>query len=608
VKVAKGADGNCADMYVVKTSDSEMQNQLGCTCGRTLRFATPQYCVIVFFFLVCSWSARAQTPPANSISSGQTTTIKSEVRLVLVDVVVTQGQGEPVTGLQKKDFEVTEDGRPQTISFFEEHTGGNISRIALPAAPPDVYTNYPTIKTTDSINVLLLDSLNTQATDQAYLRPQMVKFLHSALTAPIGARVAIFTLGQRLRIVRGFTTDYAALLNSFADPKSGTEPKFESQLASPSRKASDLLACSGIRAPAGVAACKEFFAQEDSDRAADRVSITLREFQALARYLAQFPGRKNVMWVSGSFPLSFFPETNPRGVFRREYQSEIRRTADLLTADQVAVYPISATGLVVDDSTSADNYGKPLADGYSNRASEEIAMETLAQDTGGRAFYNTNGLGDAMTQAIINGSHYYTLTYTPTNNKTDGKYRRIELKALSGSYKLAYRRGYYAESPKEAPPDEPHVGNGDPLLPLVSFGMPDFAEILYKVRVAALLGAKNTDASKSSIRYGVDFAISPQDVKLESSPGGVRSGTIEVALIAYDYDGKVLNAITQKLPISIKPEVYPALLRVGLQLHEEIDLPKGDLYFQTGIYDLGASRAGTLGIPLTVTHTAAPAK
>ncbi len=582
----------------------ELRNQFSYRRRQKFAFENLRHCLQAVPFIFATWSLQPQTPPSSTpTATGQTTTIKSDVRLVLVDVVVTTARGDPVGGLQKKDFEVAEDSRQQTISFFEEHTGGKITRIALPPTPPDVYTNYPTVKTTDSINVLLLDSLNTQASDQIYLRPQMIKFLQSALADPTGARVAIFTLGQRLRIVRGFTTDYAALLNSFIDPKSGAEPKFEPQLASPSRKASELLACDGIQAPAGIAACKEFFAQQDSDRAADRVGMTLQAFQGLARYLEQFPGRKNVIWVSGSFPLSFFPETNPRGVFRREYQSEIRQTADLLTADQVAVYPISATGLVVEDFTSADNYGKPLHDGYSDRAFEQIAMESLAQDTGGRAFYNTNGLGDAMREAINNGSHYYTLTYTPTNRDPDGKYRRIELRTANGSYKLAYRRGYYAENAKMEATAEQNVGTNDPLLPFVSFGMPDLAEILYKVRVAPLHEAKNADL-KSSVRYDVDFAISAQDVKLERSAGGVRSGTIEVALIAYDYDGKVLNVINQKLPISIKPEVYPALQRVGLQLHEEIDLPRGDVYLQTGIYDLAVRHAGTLGIPLTVTVVA----
>jgi VWFA-related protein len=560
-----------------------------------VRFRRYRMLIPVFLLLVVS-SIQAQAPQSQTPNSAST--IRSEVRLVLVDVVITQGKGEPVVGLHREDFQVSEDGRPQTISFFEEHTGGTVSAVALPP-PPDVYTNYPTIRTTDSINVLLLDSLNTQAADQTYVRPQMVKYLEAALAAPTGARVAIFTLGSKLRMVRGFTADSAGLLMALTDPKSGTEAKFQSQLASPARRKSELLVCMGIRSPAGKAACDDFFAEEEGSRSGDRVVMTLQAFQALARYLSQFPGRKNVMWISGSFPISFFPETNPRGVPRKEYRSEIRQTADLLTADQVAVYPISARGLTGEEATNADNYGRPVHDGYSNRAYDQIAMETLARDTGGQAFYNTNDLSNAMTEAISSGSHYYTLTYTPTNMKMDGKYRRIEVKGTNGSYKLAYRRGYYAENPKTEQAAERNVAS-DPLLPLMSFGMPDFAEILYKVRVAALQGGSSADPTKSVVRYGVDFAVSPQDVKLETSAGGVRSGNIQVALIAYDNDGKALKAVTRKVPIHLQPDVFATLQQVGLQLHEEIDLPQGDVFLQTGIYDLTASHAGTLGIPLHV--------
>ena len=157
------------------------------------------------------------------INSNQAPTIKTEARIVLVDVVVTDAKGQPVVGLRKEDLQVSEDGRPQTISFFEEHTGGTVSPVPLPPMPSDVYTNYPKIKTTDSINVLLLDSLNTQATDQVYVRPQMVKYLKAELTAPKGARLAIFALGQELRMVRGFTADSAASLKALVSPKSGTE-------------------------------------------------------------------------------------------------------------------------------------------------------------------------------------------------------------------------------------------------------------------------------------------------------------------------------------------------------------------------------------------------
>ena len=554
------------------------------------------------YLLLALSSMQVQTLRSQTANS-QIPTIKTEANVVLVDVVVTQGKTEPVVGLHREDFQVSEDGRPQTISFFEEHTGGTVSPVTLPPMPPDVFTNYPTIKMTDSINVLLLDSLNTQAVDQTYVRPQMVKYLRGELAAPTGARLAIFTLGQTFHMVRGFTAESSATLKALIDPKSGTEAKFEPQMASPHRIVSENLACEGIRSPAGQAACRDFMNEERAERAGDRISMTLQAFQALARYLAQFPGRKNVMWISGTFPLSFFPETSRRGGHGK-YQSEIRQTAELLTADQVAVYPISATGISGEEATSSDRYGRPVREGYSELP-EQIAMEALAQDTGGKPFYNTNDLSSAMKEAINIGSHYYTLTYTPSNKKPDGRFRRIEVKGINQSYKLAYRRGYYTKNPDSEPAVEQNLAS-DPLLPLMSFGMPGFAEILYKVRVSALPDDSSAAPQKSVVRYGLDFAISPQDVKLETRVGGVRSGSIEVAVIAYNYDGKVLITVSKKIPIRLQPDVFAALERVGFQLHEEIDLPKADVFLQTGIYDLMAHHAGTLEIPLHLAVAQAP--
>jgi hypothetical protein len=139
----------------------------------------------------------------------------------------------------------------------------------------------------------------------------------------------------------------------------------------------------------------------------------------------------------------------------------------------------------------------------------------------------------------------------------------------------------------------------------MSFGMPDFAEILYKVRVTAPDVAKSEDPAKSVLRYGIDFAVLPQDVKLETSADGVRSGSIEVGIIAYDDEGKPLNAVGKKVPIRIQPDLFAKIQQGGFKLHEEIDLPKTSIFLLTGIYDLTAHRVGTLEIPLHV--GAAPA-
>jgi VWFA-related protein len=139
--------------------------------------------------------------------------IKVEVRVVLLDVVVTNKKGDPVTGLSKENFEVTEDGAPQAVSFFEEHKDtqpapSNSTTAPAPDSseplPPNTYTSSQAVKPSDSVNVLLLDWLNTEPPDQSYVRGQVIKYLR---TVPPGTRLAIFALGNDLRIVQGFTTE-----------------------------------------------------------------------------------------------------------------------------------------------------------------------------------------------------------------------------------------------------------------------------------------------------------------------------------------------------------------------------------------------------------------
>ena len=101
--------------------------------------------------------------------------------------------------------------------------------------------------------------------------------------------------------------------------------------------------------------------------------------------------------------------------------------------------------------------------------------------------------------------------------------------------------------------------------------------------------------------------IAAHDVKLQSAPDGVRTGNIEVPLVAYDHLGKPVNLVIKKIPIRMQPKIYEALLQVGFQLHEEIDLPNGEVFLRTGIYDLVSSNAGTLGTPRKVVTTPAAA-
>ena len=567
-------------------------------------------------------SLQAQTSVQSSPSAMPG--FQTKVSEVLVDAVVTDSKGEPVAGLQKKDFEILEDGKPQTISVFEEHKV--VTRTKLPKLlpmPPDVYTNFPPLLASDSVNVLLLDSLNTQVVDQAYVRAQLIRYLQGVQP---GTRLAVFVLTSRLRMIQSVTTDSAVLLaalnskSSEGKPQQSTLLLTREELETDAGETASLMenlvgqtdAALAAMAPRGVGYMMEF-------KLDLRIDITLQALQQLARYLNGIPGRKNLIWFSGSFPVSVFPDSNAADPFERvrQYGGAAQRTATLLTAAQVAIYPIAADGLVSGAAyeTSAAKIGStrlssgsPTFPDDTGQNADHVSMELLAEDTGGKAFYDTNGVEEALARAINYGSHYYRLAYTPANQKRDGRYRRIRLKLSGGDYKVAYRRGYYADNIKDANKEQP----GDPLLPLIQRGLPDISQILYKLRVSptnpqpsheAAYAGDNPDLKGPRTRYGVDFAVTVGDLAFETTTDGLRTANVEVMLIVYDHEGKPLNAVTRRNELVLNPQNYAAAQAAGLQLHFDIDVPddvldKNEVYLHTGIYDVRASNAGTLEVPL----------
>jgi len=578
--------------------------------------------------------ARSQAaPPASGNSS---TVLKTKARLVLVDVVVTNDKGDPIPGLQKKDFEVLEDGKPQTISTFEEHRGAPVTQIKLPPLPPHVYTNFPLVQAADSVNIILLDALNTPSRDQVYVRTEMLKYLK---TIPPGTRVAVFTLASQLRMLQGVTTDSTELLAALNSKAAQQSPLLPSDAENDAnQRRIDFLTQEDQGPPPKnlamavvdpIMAAKQFIADTAAFETKQRIAITLEAMQQLARYLSGVPGRKNVIWFSGSFPTAIFSDPDLPDPFNiaASFQDEIRKATDLLSSADLALYPIAAEGLASDavyqangseitqkrPSLASRDQIKQMQAGAASRDLNHSAMEDLAKDTGGQAYYDTNGLNTALARVVNNGARYYSLAYSPSNPAMDGKFRRIQVKFVSGKASLAYRRGYYADD-LAAALSAGQKPDSDPMLPLMGRNLPDYTQILYKVLVqpsnpqpapdAPHIGS-NTELKGPFTRYSVDFAISVEDLKLDPAPDGARHGSIEVELIAYSREGKPLNFVVTHGNVDLQAKEYETVQKGGLQIHKEIDVPQGYAYLRTGIYDFNSSAAGTLGVPLNDTVTKA---
>jgi len=581
-----------------------------------------------FFLLALCLSALAFSQTTPKSDSQSAATFQSNVRVVLLDVVVTDPSGAPVTGLTQDNFRVEEDGKQQKIASFVEHTGAPIKTVEPPKLPPNTYTNFPTVETADSINVILMDALNTQAPDQEFVHQQIIKYLK---TIPAGARVAIFTLTSRLRLVQEFTTDSSRLLAALNDP-SLTSPQASGLLKSKNQEQADqqIIDLAKLNQVGPVAektgteeqvdpvnVLKEMLDEKNIAIDEQRVVTTMTAFQQLAHYLAGFPGRKNVIWVSGAFPIVIFPEANlptPQ-VTQRSFMSEVQRTSDLCTAAQMAIYPVAAQGLANSSVYEADaaelSQERPSRMTQNNvglmnredtgRAGTRIVSEDLAKNTGGQAFHDVNGLGDVLKRVTNIGMHYYTISYAPTNAKMDGRYRQTRVEVPHQKYKLAYRRGYYAL--------DAQIGAGatdthNPLLPLMGFGLPDMSQLIFNLSVNPYEGKAATANGVAAVKgptvtIGLDFGIALAGMKLAPQPDGTRRAQLEIRAIAYDDNGKPLNMTGQRGALNLTPPAFADALKTGVHLHLDLDVPaKSDVHLRTGVYDLNSGNAGTLGVRL----------
>jgi VWFA-related protein len=623
--------------------------------GPLLRFSqlrSLQLLTKVAVAAVCLASTtRGQTPNVPQPSAPVVPTIRAYSNIVVIDVVVTDSKGNPVHGLQKSDFTLLENNKAQSVRSFEEHAAvPDLKVTPPPKLPPGLFSNRPPAPVNGPVNVLLLDYLNTPLTAQPAARKQLIDYLDHA---PAGTRIAIFGLTTQLSMLQGFTSDMGVLKAALTSKKGA--PQASQIMSDPvnggaigtttlSAALNEPSAVSDSITPEIVANINRFEAMQTSFEQDMRARYTLQGFDLLARYLVGIPGRKNVIWFSGSFPLDVEPNVNEAdpndSVVRND--DEVRKTDNLLTRAQVAVYPVDVRGVMTDPSQNFAN--ESSAGGISESsgvnaanaqnaflvqsASEHETMMAMAEDTGGQAFINTNDLKQSVAKAIENGSNYYTLTYVPSNTQWDARFRAIKVKVEQPGVKLSYRNGYYAVDPNDrsklmAGLAATAVAPPTTMATAMMHGGPEPAEILFKVRIRPADTAPESEPLKTNQTnpdpkvkvqgpfkaYGVDLVPDPHAVSCRQEASGNRHCAIEVWTFVYNTDGQKLITASNRLYRYLTPADYNQLLVGGMAFHEEISVPvKGQYYLRTAIHDMVSDRVGAVEIPVTAVARLEPLK
>jgi VWFA-related protein len=583
--------------------------------------------------LICSPLSAA----AQSAADQPVTTIRTGADLVVVDVTVSDAQQNPLHHLTASDFTILEDGKPQTLKGFEEHsTGAPVKMGPIPKFEPGMFSNYSPVPATGALNILLFDKLNTPINAQSVVRNEVLKFLREV---PPGTRIAIFSLTTDLKLLQGFTSN-PELLRALVEGKKGSQgasPLMNDAMRGDQPGADDPAMDTAYDALGNdpdaatmLANLQLFEAEQQSFQLQLRARYTLDALNQLARYMSGLPGRKNLIWFSGSFPISILPDPDLQQFefsIVASAEDEFRETTDLLARSQVAVYPIDARGLMTMPTLDASQSGSTMMrtpNGFAkanakfnqNTADEHGTMNQMADATGGKAYVNTNGLKEAVEKAIDAGSNYYSLAYTPTNHEWNGSFRRIQVKLDRPGVNLAYRRGYFADDPtgskrSDAPQDAKlEVPPYNALRAAMQRGAPDPTQVVFVAKVVpATADSEPTPApgnqpgkkiSGPFRRYTVDFMINPREIDCPPAPDGVHHCEAEFVTFVYDGDGKLINAQSNGIRINLPAANYAEALQRNFGYVQQISVPvKGEYFLRIGVRDNTTNRVGALELPVT---------
>jgi len=507
--------------------------------------------------------------------------LQVQTRLVTVDVVATDAHGNVVRDLKPEEFEVSDGGRQKMAQFEFIDKSANAATASLSndaqARPKGSYTNRAEFENLRlPPTVVLMDALNTQG---AYLMQARHDMLRMLRTLPPNTPVAVFLLEQSLVVVQDFTSD-PALLRAALDKT--TSPGDD--LA----KATQPL---------------EHFEKGNYARTMDiRVATTLDALAAPARYLGGYRGRKNLIWVSASFPIVLLPDpdfgTNMNAFGgTRVSGGKAQDAANALTDAQVAVYPVDARGLESETAFSAAENPQLRPDTPSpsrtisaqldrekfERMMTQNAMELMAQGTGGKTCRNTNNLSGCVEAALMDSSSYYELAYNPQNVKWDGSFHAISVKTTRPGVKLAYRRGYFARDAKNLAKNQ---SNETRLQQTCMDFLPS---------TAIPITAQAVRPTKSDgIRYLMSVASSALSF---ATDGQLHKLSAKMATCVYRGNGRSFQFFPRDLTQSFSDAAYQGLQASGLSGYLEV--PKaGTRRVPIAVLDIETGLTGALDIPV----------
>jgi VWFA-related protein len=528
--------------------------------------------------------------------------LRAETRLVQLNVIALDKKGEPIEGLKREDFTLLDNGKPQNITLFASESDSSPTINAANDLPPDSESadakNDPppnvfgnrfrhADERPGSVAVILLDALNTSFSDQAYARKQVLAFLRQLQPQD---HVAIYLLTTQLVVINEFTQDSNSLLQAIDRVQQSP-----SILKANGTRTTFTAADTGLKDLRGanhLAGLMNDMVSKNADIAdVNRVQITVQAIEAIANHVADIPGRKSLIWVSGAFPSSILldsSDTSPVDSKSQNFTPQLNRVTRALNQSNLAIYPVDARGILTNeefDAGSAHPFsaGRPAMNLGAGQ-NEQNTMLNLAKETGGRAFFNTNDFKGAIQRTLADSRRTYDIGYYPDTGEWHGEYHTLELRLKRTRGTLRYRKGYFAVAD---PPS--NTAETQDALQAATASPVDATGLAITAKIEKIFPAER----KLDLRIGVDL----RDLRLNVIDGH-HKGSLDAVFTQMDSEEKSVAVRPLSYKLDFKPEDYQASLVRGDELYVPLTLQPSTRTLRVVVRDPSSGLIGSVTVPL----------
>jgi VWFA-related protein len=523
-----------------------------------------------------SASAEPQPPPV---------TFRAEANFVEVDAFVSDGMGNPATDLRATDFEVLEDGKPQKVSAFSL-VNIPVIRTERPlfspsAIEPDVQTN---LGMDGRIYLFVLDDLHVDIARAVRVKNSLHRFFERNFGAnDVGA--VVFTSG-RAADGQDFTNNPRLLLAA-VDKLFGRKQRSATleRLDEYNRLQTGGLRRSGdpVNDPLAM------------ERGRDARN-TMQSLQKLSDFMAGVHGRRKAMvLISEGIDYDIYDLFGNNSV-ASDIVDATRNAIAAATRANVSIYAIDPRGLTVagadlieTSGVAADEPGLGLgvASSLNELRLSQDSLRSLADETGGFAVTNQNDVNAAFDRLVTDNSTYYVIGYYPTNDKRDGKFRRIEVRLTRPGLTVRARRGYVAPRGRAAPARAARDMIEDSLgaavdSPLAMSGIP------MRLFAAPYKGTAPNAAVAVTVELGVGGLKFTQQ-------NGTFNDKLAVVVRVLDSDAKVRVNEKADLDLTLMPATLARAQAAGFRVTSAVNLPPGRYQVRVSAADSGGGSGSVVG-------------